>query len=377
MKNKKIAFILSLSTLMSTFAFISIACSAKQDANLTLKFVINEPFFGNKKHLFFSKILSEFKKKINKDATIKVRYVSANNDIASIVRKKTSNVAIITTPLFIRNNDQNIIPILQTMTRAFKFDKNFNDSYSDGSNTDKLRIIAAKLQKLFNKKSYTAWTDEEYSWNGNIYEYFYAKNNELVEYYRGIIMIQGTNEEREQIKKAWDNKDWNTFRNFGIVTGKESSGSKYILQEALFKKHFNLENNKFNSFAEDKIKNIEKYTQGEAKNIANGSLKKYHIVFDEMASFAYRNNKRGKFYTPDDENVKIEFLTATDPLKYNVVVVNKDDFNTEQINYLKNIIIDLWRKNEDDYGPTVGFNGYKIINDVDKEVIQPYNKIFS
>ncbi|CRH49034.1 High affinity transport system protein p37 [Chlamydia trachomatis] len=47
-----------------------------------------------------------------------------------------------------------MVPIIQTMTRAFKFEKNYGDKYSDGSENDKLRKIAKNLQDLFDAKPY-------------------------------------------------------------------------------------------------------------------------------------------------------------------------------------------------------------------------------
>lgn len=41
-----------------------------------------------------------------------------------------------------------MVPIIQTMTRAFKFEKNYGDKYSDGSENDKLRKIA-KIYKIY------------------------------------------------------------------------------------------------------------------------------------------------------------------------------------------------------------------------------------
>lgn len=383
MKHKKIILLLTSGALLLSAPLIAASCNQNDDSNkkTVLKFAVNAPWFGNNNHNFFKEIIKEFEKQTERKTESEVKYISENNDLVSLIKKGTSNIAVLTTPLFvlqsknIKNN--NMVPIIQTMTRAFKFEKNYDDRYSDGSENDKLRKIAKKLQDLFDAKPYAEWTNEEYQWDGNIYKYFYGAEDELVEHYRGLVMIQGTKEEREAIKNAWNSKDWNAFRNFGIITGKQTSGSKYILQEALFKKHFNLEDNKFISFAEDKLHNSDKYTEDKAKNIAKGALKKYHIVFDELASFAYTNNKKGAYYTPEDANVKIEFLTATDPLKYNVIVVDKNAFSRIEINTLKNIIINIWRDRKDDYGPTVGFNGYKIIEDPEAEVISSYNSIFN
>ena len=105
--------------------------------------------------------------------------------------------------------------------------------------------------------------------------------------------------------------------------GKETSASKYKLQEALFKKHFN----NFKSFREDQLNNATKYIQGKAKDLSKGSNANYHIVFDELGSFAYTHNSKNgvknDYYTCTNPNHKIEFLTATEPMKFDLFVVNK------------------------------------------------------
>jgi|GEM_PF-6620576 len=46
-----------------------------------------------------------------------------------------------------------VIPLLQTKTRAFYFDK-LDEKYVDGSDNDPLRKIAKIANDLFNKKPY-------------------------------------------------------------------------------------------------------------------------------------------------------------------------------------------------------------------------------
>ncbi|MBN4089324.1 ABC transporter thiamine pyrophosphate-binding lipoprotein p37/Cypl [Mycoplasma enhydrae] len=358
-------------TIPFSIPLTAISCQTER-----LSFSVNQPWNGKRPRGFFEAIVDSFQKSTNeKRVSYKINFIEENNDSISLLKKGSTNIAIVTTPLFIQQRDRNIVPIIQTMTRAFKFDLNINDLYSDGTNADRLRIIAKNAQDLFAKKPYKEWTNDGYKWNGSIYEYFYDTKN--VEYYRGLIMIQGTGKQRKKIKEAWENKDWNSFRNFGIVTGKETSGSKYILQEALFKKHFNKKDNSFQSFAIDKKNNSEKYTTGRPRDIGKGSLKKYHIVFDELGSFGYTHNKKNNDkYSPEDKDSKIEFLTVTEPLKYNVIAVSKKSFFDNEITILKNAIIDVWKHKKDNYGPLVGFNEYKAIEDIQKEVIDPYEKIF-
>ncbi|WP_427902642.1 ABC transporter thiamine pyrophosphate-binding lipoprotein p37/Cypl [Metamycoplasma alkalescens] len=377
---KKIKIFLSTIPTIS-LPMLAISCYEKEKS---LSFIVNAPYSKQKQHTFFKDILDQFNQKTKQNLKLELIYGSQNNDSINVIKKGTSNIAVLTLPNYIsqihEKGNENILPIIQTKTKAFKFDYNFNDQYSNGQENDKLRQIAKKAQELFEKVPHALWNDAEYQWDGEKYEFFYQPDNKLVDYYRGIIMIQGNKKQRDEIKKAWDQKDWNAFRNFGILSGKTGSASKYILQQELFKKHFNKEGNKFISFAIDRIKNPEKYstTDNARRDIGRGETKNYNIVFDDFGSFAYTNSSKG-YFSPENANgdVKIEFLTATDPIKYNIIVVDKKIFSAEEIKILQEIIIKLWEEKKDDYGASVGFNGYEIITDVKKQVIDPYKKIFS
>lgn len=363
-------------SLLSTSPILMISCDIKKDVDLLhFKMIVNKPWNGSKNDEYFNQLIKDIKQN-NKNLKFdfNVSYILDNVDIASAIKAKKANMAFITSTLLknsLLKND--VIPLIQTKTRAFYFDK-LDEKYVDGSGNDPLRKIAKIANDLFNKKPYKSWTDNEYQWNGKIYEKFYDKEGVNVNYQRGSIMIFGTDSEIKSIKKAWENKDWNAFRNFGIVIGKKSSGTKYIAQEDLFKKHFNLANNKFSSFANDQINNVNKYITEKPRNIGKGALSKYHIVFDEFASFAYTHNwNKSKsinynFYCPDG-NKKIELLTVTDPIKFNVLVVDKSIPKSAYLAFA-NSIINLAKEKKDTYGPNIGFNEYELINESD------YSKYF-
>ncbi|MGC7160928.1 ABC transporter thiamine pyrophosphate-binding lipoprotein p37/Cypl [Metamycoplasma hominis] len=345
-----------------------------------LKFSINKPWgeASNKDNFFYEVInkINENKKgyKVN-NATL--HYLDDNVDFIKELQKGTADIACLTPTVYNLEKDKsNIHPFLQTMTRAFVFDQDFNAQYSNGLDDDPLRKIAQSAFDLFNKKPFENWDDKEYKWNGSIYESFYANKDKLVDYYRGLVAVWGTQEELKAIKEAWNKKDWKTFRNFGIMHGSSSSGSKYLLQEALFKKHFNLKGNEFKSFLEDKQGNEVKYIKGKIKNIGKGAFSKYHIVFDDLGSFAYTHSKGSAIYKLDDKNSKIEFLTVTEPLKYNIFATSSN-IPKELREIIANAMVEVWKEGKDTYGPTVGFNGYKIINDPMKEVILPYKNVFN
>ncbi|TPE57192.1 alkylphosphonate ABC transporter substrate-binidng protein [[Mycoplasma] falconis] len=366
-------------------SFLPVIISCQQNEK-EITFAVNKPWYGDTKADFFNKVIENFNSSIDNDKDKlelkKVNYLLENIDTANNLIKGASNIATLTSLMF-NQNSSNLVPIVQTMTKAFKFDKDINVYYKNGLQEDGLRKIANKVQEMFDIKPYIEWNNEQMQWNGSIYQYFYDENNELVDFYRGIIMLQGNQETIDQIKKAWDEKDWNTFRNFGIVIGKQDSASKYILPELLFKKHFNLANNKFNGFKLDQIENSSKYITGKPRDIGRGALSKFHIVFDDLGSFAYTKNYRkqgdqiiiNNYYTPEDKDAKIHFLTATEPMKYNVFATLKS-FNQNSRIKLANSIVNVWRNGQDDYGYRVGFNGYKVIQNPDEEVIKPYLKLF-
>lgn len=244
-----------------------------------------------------------------------------------------------------------IKPLIQTLTKSFKYD-NEKFSYVDGTKNDKI-ITNAKLQSnLFNQEKYSEWN---YPWNGSIYELFY--DDKLVDFQRGIIWISGTDEVRNEIVNAWNNKDWNKFRSFGIVHGSADSGSKYLLPEKLLKQHFNLKNNSFVSLAYEITNYSNYFLNGKTKDMLKNNS--FHICFDNEGSYSWTKNTIDNIskYTPM-ENEKMEILALTDPLQYNIAVVNNKKVNEEIQEIITNAFIQLYSSNNDNWGPTVGFYGY-------------------
>ncbi|WPB50447.1 alkylphosphonate ABC transporter substrate-binidng protein [Metamycoplasma subdolum] len=361
-----------------TFALPLTAISCQKNE---MSFAVTSPWDQNFDTSFFEKVVQEYNLILKKDnIKTKVYFEGEKNDIVSKILKGTSDVAFLTASQFNHESNKNeVIPILQTLTRRFNFDNTFT-TYKDGSLNDPLRKLAKEAQTLFEEKPFAEWDDKSYGWNGSIYEKFYDSGpNPLTDYYRGVVMIWGNDSTRNAIKKAWDDKDWNSFRNFGIVTNEITSSSKYLLEEALFAKHFNKENNKFTSFALDKQNHSDKYIQNKARNISKGALENYHIVFDELGAFAYTHNiKMGQkldYYSTCKKEDKIEFLTATEPIKYNIIAVSKQMSERER-KALAQAFVNAWKNGDDNYGPRVGYNGYKIINDYKAEVIDPFENIF-
>ena len=53
-----------------------------------------------------------------------------------------------------------------------------------------------------------------------------------------MIWIKGNDEILVKIKKVWNDKDWNIFRNFGILYGKDNFFFKFKLEEIILKNYF-------------------------------------------------------------------------------------------------------------------------------------------
>ncbi|CAT04721.1 High affinity transport system protein p37 precursor [Mesomycoplasma conjunctivae] len=265
-----------------------------------------------------------------------------------------------------RNNQlQNL---LQTTTNAFKDDSELT-FFQDNNNL--LAEATNNLNKSFLQTPFNNWSNDEnglQKWNGIVYKFLYDLNDKQVNFYRGMIMIAGDDAKRSKIKKAWDDKDFITFRNFGIIHGNESSAGRWKLQENILKQHFG---DKFTTLKEDKINNPDKYILKEGRDI--GQDPNFAIAFDDEASFAWNQNKGdGKRYTSIEPNGKVEVFALTNPLLYDIGSF-RSDFNKKQAELIVQTFINLAENKTDTYGPNVGYNGYRKIHSKN-EILKIYNK---
>ncbi|AWX42951.1 High affinity transport system protein p37 precursor [Metamycoplasma cloacale] len=343
---------------------LTIACNDTKEHKV-LNFAVIQPWYGDNDISFFNKIEEEYNKLKTddmQDIKFNISFNAENIDLLASIRKGSADLAIVTSALYDdlpEIEKQTIKPFMQTQTTAFKFDK-------EGM-TDK--EIINTTESLFNAKPFVEWNDSEYQWDGNKYNFFYD-NEGLSDFYRGAIWIWGNPETLGKLKEAWDNKDYDQFINYGIQTGKESSASKYLEQEKLFVKHFNKTGNEFKSFAFDKIRRSDKYKVGNAKELSEGPNMNYHIVFDELGSFAYTHNykklndgsiQKRDYFRPKIANTELKLLAVTDKIYYNKFVLNTKKMNDKEIKLLQDCIINVKQAGYDNYGPRVGFNGYKRI----------------
>ncbi|MDE5949537.1 MAG: hypothetical protein K2J02_01870 [Malacoplasma sp.] len=321
------------------------------------------------------------------DITISVTNVDDNKAKKDLIENGSADFAFLTSKIITQDNFyQQVNSKIQTLTTAFTFDKNINDEYVNGkfddtnqTDNDPLRTIANEMQKasfgLNYEYPFSTWKDGEngepadppiYGWNGIRYNAFYDVNS-LISGYRGMIFLSGTDEKINQAVDAWNSQDWESFRNLGIVVGDETSAGTYLLQEQLIKKHFNKDNNW--TLAQDRKDNQEKYdldSYGSSKTADPN----YTIYFTDEGSFAWTHNdgKSADFST--EENGKIKILTSTNPAIYDVGVFSKN-VDQKVADLLSESIVYLYKTNNNLYGEGLGYNGYQLIKDVEKEVITP------
>ncbi|QZX49328.1 ABC transporter thiamine pyrophosphate-binding lipoprotein p37/Cypl [Mycoplasma sp. E35C] len=292
--------------------------------------------------------------KLNKKIKININVISDGNTIIDNIKANLTDFAFVSSSA-LRNTDSNeVLPKIQTLTRAFKYD---NQELAYGQELNK---VSEQVNNLFNEIPYQQWTDDNRMWDGNKYRYFYDTSDSLVKYYRGMILIGGDVDTLTKIKKAWNDKNWEEFASYGIGGGNTTSNGKYLYQLNLLKKHFQKTDLTINNYQIIKGREI-------------GLNKDVHIVFDDMNSFAWtqNNNKQVPSFTWDknDNNSKVEVLSLTNPALYDIGVFNKK-LDKEIVNAISESIIELSNQNKDEYGKTVGYNHYKLINDPEKEVFE-------
>lgn len=370
-------FILLFSSLFICFFPIS-SCSLNRNKNEFIFLLTNS--FKNNELEYINLLQEEFDK--NKKNTkyenieIKLKLKILNNNQAKIdsILNGIADFCYLPSSLIINNNLQKkISPYIQTYTTSFKFDSTFSE-YIHGMSDDPLREIANNMQNLSFGNNYSFpfknWKDQKgeqpnYDWNGNRYNYFYNQEK-LVDFYRGMIVLSGPDEKINKAIEYWEKKDWNSFRNLGIILGDANSYGSFKLQENLISNHFNLKNF---SFQKDMMLNSNKYITDLVGGEKIGKNENFIISFLDEGSFAWTHNFSNINHFNPINNWKIKILTVTNPMKYDIGCFRLN-IDKELLNLVSYSIINL---HNDIYGPTVGYNGYKIIENFNKEV---YDQIY-
>ncbi|EXU60631.1 ABC transporter thiamine pyrophosphate-binding lipoprotein p37/Cypl [Mycoplasma mycoides] len=137
--------------------------------------------------------------------------------------------------------------VSQAATLKFNWQSEDNTFYKDGKSDDSLRKLAEENNnKWLEYGEYPDWYSREdkemngkkLHFDGSKYTNFY-KDKELTYVYRGAVLIAGTEEQRKEVVKAWEDKNWEAFLKKGIVYEKASRAGGYKYQVALFARHFN------------------------------------------------------------------------------------------------------------------------------------------
>ncbi|VEU58479.1 ABC transporter thiamine pyrophosphate-binding lipoprotein p37/Cypl [Mycoplasmopsis gallinacea] len=268
----------------------------------------------------------------------------------------------------LKNNLDKLDVRVQTLTNTFLGDTQ-EGYYTDGTlENDYLRKVAKIESDKFNEKPFAQWTN----FNGVIHTDQYQSPTEKVRFQRGMIWISGDDATRAAIKKAWNDKDWEKFRSFGIVHGDPDSGSKYLLPQNLLKLHFNKEGNAFTTLGKELADHSRDFTNGSIKDWQTKHSDK-KILFDNQGSFGYTSVKKADRYTPKIEGEKLEILTLTNPLPYNLGVFNKRVPKKVQDAVAK-AFVKMMEANKNTWGDYQGFNGYSIVEDNAKSVLEMYER---
>lgn len=377
---KQFIFGLSQITLVS---LITLSCSNNQTNQKLLK--IN---FGSGLN---TQQIQNFEAEINNliiakggDFTIKISSEGDINDynknLDDLIKNKQDIVFVSSGKLLAKKSDlqnNNINLGIQTYTKMFKGSNNNSETYLNGLDNDPLRSLAQKQQTIFDKIPRSQWDDQN---NGNNYANYLYNNfytNNLTNYYRGMIYIVANEQDTKEIIEAWNNKDLTKFLSYGYVhSNDKESGSKYILPQALLKKHFGT---KFTSFLELINQNANyKLDSKPLANIYKSSLNNQKIFFDAEGVYSWTKYKQGNDpFTINNQTRpghKFTFLTVTDALLYNIAIY-KNHIPSAKIKILAEVLKELAQTNQDIWGPMRGFYSYKYINDVNKEVWEILNNI--
>lgn len=340
-----LCFIFSLASCSNTNT-ITFILSKEVNSGNAISFAnqINKQLQKNNVHV-------DIKVQISNDEQTKINKII--NDSADFAFLKANT-------LMINDSYKYLNASIQTLTNKFKFDINENDTYIDGSVTDPLISIANKTMSLsFDVKPFYEWNDNDFNWDINKYRDFYF-DNEYISKYRGMVLFSGTETQINNAIDFWNKKQWNNFRNLGIITGKPDSFGLYKLQEKLFKKHFNNPNDTFTTLAEDKLKHPDKYTVDEYGLYKHGKFSNFVISFSEQGSFTWTQNIKNvtNFFKPRNDS-KIKIFTVTDSFWYDIGVFSKKISSTLKYQ-ITDAIIQV-TKTDNSYGNGLGYNSYEKI----------------
>ncbi|VEU71026.1 ABC transporter thiamine pyrophosphate-binding lipoprotein p37/Cypl [Mycoplasmopsis glycophila] len=369
---KKIKFLslLSLTSLGAvTPMFFASACNNKQEEAKIIRMHLGDPY--SKQDVIKANLENHFNSYLkSQDLNYKVAIEFTEDDNYATVKekilKKEIDLGFVSAGSTYHSKEEmsisGIYPLVQTYTRKFAGEIK-NAGYVDGSATDPLRVSAANEEAIFKSKPRQDWNNEGdlgMDFDGAIYRKVYDAEDALVPYQRGLFVIVATPDMTQEIVKAWNEKDLTSFVSYGLGIGSADSGSKYLLPEALMKKHFGKQ---FLSFKDLQAKYSEKVIKTKTKKANDQKNENIHIFMDNEGFYGYSKVESNDPYTPSAETrpgQEISFLTVTEKLPYNVALVNSKTIPTDVAKALGQAFVEL-QKGDNSWGATQGFNSYAVI----------------
>lgn len=381
---KKSLLFLPLTTLITPFVLSS--CSNNENV---VVFALSTPFNEGNPNEFVKIINKKTNEKIDKinsansnnNEQIQNIKIKAKIHDGNLVKKQSlqngsANFAFLNTKTVIDDDfykKENIFPTIQTLTSPFRFDTDMSKKYVDGTENDPLREIAKEMQKVsFDVKPFSEWKDEDFQWEKYRYQSFYDLNS-LTSKYRGMILFTGSDEQIKLATKYWNEKDWNNFRNLGIITGEATSVGLYQLQEKILKKHFDKKDNTFTTLVEDKNKNPNKYIVDPFGTEKLGTDTNFVISFAEEGSFAWTNSIKSPNSFRPSKGSKIKIFSSTNPAFYDIGVFS--NINKIYVDLMTESIVETFQEGLNSYGNGLGYNGYKTITNFENEIKNEYDEL--
>ncbi|WP_406617501.1 ABC transporter thiamine pyrophosphate-binding lipoprotein p37/Cypl [Mycoplasmopsis adleri] len=367
---KKLLF--TLLPIASAFTFVSAGCNGNAEESKLIKIYMPSDGMEYTNDVQQKEMLDIINPKLKK-YNIQAEFQKAGGDDKVTLNDVLTNDNVIAFPAVSKyyldnaNYLDSTNVFMRTLTNAFK--NNLSSAgYSEGE--DNYLIKQAKNQnEIFNSHNgYANWPSKDYI--NSTYEWCYEPNK-TVGWQRGSIWIMGTDEELAKIKEAWNTRNYEEFRKFGIIMGKEDSGSKYLLPQALFRKQFN----KYfaNSSFSEELNNaqLSSYYTKSLKAKDMGKQKSYKIAFDNEMAFAYTKSDGKKYVVNQKENpgAKLEILTVTDAIPYNIGVASKN-IKQDILNAILDGFKETVKLNKNFVGVAYGFNDYAAVTNVNDEIIK-------
>ncbi|WP_036463868.1 ABC transporter thiamine pyrophosphate-binding lipoprotein p37/Cypl [Mycoplasmopsis sturni] len=273
--------------------------------------------------------------------------------------------------LLSKKQDELLPAVSQTQTLNFIWNNNDVIYKNDDINLiNKLFLAAQKENELQLENPQIGnypvdWVKPEIkkilSYDGGKYSYFYQKasqSNSFTDSYRGAILIAGNKETRDEITKAWLNKDWEAFRKFGIIFEKENSISKYSLPRNLLSLNFGKSIQEIDTYLKNNTEDVVKGKKPrDLLGILQSNKKTFNIAFDDEGVFNWTKAEKQLFKPTNYPDSQVRVLTFTDSLKYPVILA-RNYLNLEQVEIMKEVLSSL-TYDENTYGLYSGFNQFK------------------